>query len=450
VPKEKTAKKPEEKPANGEKKLEDGEDGSEQELEEGEELEDGEVTDGDEKRPEESEPKPVCRFYTRGQCTWGVSCRFLHPGVTDKGNYNMFDSMVRPVPMPQQQLPMPPFGGPAHFQDYRNDRPPIHHLPPPHHGPPFHGPPGAARPPPGGDNESAWERGLRHAKEMMRKANKRKEQDMDFEDKKMNLSATQEELEKDNYYTRDRASPVESSPPPYGRAPVGAGPYSPPNKFARMAYDDGRSIRYRELPAHRMPHYEDDDLRKRHMGARGSGREVIVQKADEWSDPWSRVPGGGRRSSDRHERRGSRRDRSYSNDSTYSSSRLVFFSVFCFYNFGFWYEIPKIKISNAKKPRNLKILNFRDSITTLSFLLSNSGVLHSSSRSSSSSDSDSSSRSRRRRRYDSHRSKDYEKERGKDRIPRRPARSRSRSESPVTKRRGAYSPGKKFSPFLTV
>ena len=41
----------------------------------------------------------------------------------------------------------------------------------------------------------------------MRKANKRKEQDMDFEDKKMNLSLSQEELEKDNYYTRDKASP---------------------------------------------------------------------------------------------------------------------------------------------------------------------------------------------------------------------------------------------------
>ena len=70
-------------------------------MEEGEELEDGEVTDGDEKRPEENEPKPVCRFYTRGQCTWGVSCRFLHPGVTDKGNYTMFD-MVRPIPVAHQ------------------------------------------------------------------------------------------------------------------------------------------------------------------------------------------------------------------------------------------------------------------------------------------------------------------------------------------------------------
>lgn len=54
--------------------------------------------------------------------------------------------------------------------------------------------------------ESAWERGLRTAKEMLRKSIKRKEQDIDFEEKKMNLSLTQEELDKENGY--------------YGRAPT--------------------------------------------------------------------------------------------------------------------------------------------------------------------------------------------------------------------------------------
>lgn len=53
-----------------------------------EELEEGEVTDEDEVRPEETEPRPVCRFFSRGQCTWGASCRFLHPGVTDKGQFS--------------------------------------------------------------------------------------------------------------------------------------------------------------------------------------------------------------------------------------------------------------------------------------------------------------------------------------------------------------------------
>lgn len=121
-----------------------------------------------------------------------MSCRFLHPGTTDKGNYTMFD-MVRPIPIPQSVPIMPP------AYDYRNERPPIHHMPP--HAP--YG--GHPRVPPVADSESAWERGLRTAKEMMRKANKRKEQDIDFDEKKMNLSGPPDEIEKDPYYVR--ASP---------------------------------------------------------------------------------------------------------------------------------------------------------------------------------------------------------------------------------------------------
>lgn len=172
-------------------KQQDAKPKSDAELESGEELEDGEVTDGDDKRPEESEPKATCRFFARGQCTWGMSCRFLHPGTTDKGNYTMFD-MVRPIPIPQSVPIMPP------AYDYRTERPPIHHMPP-------HAPYGHPRVPPVADPESAWERGLRTAKEMMRKANKRKEQDIDFDEKKMNLSGPPDEIEKDPYYVR--ASP---------------------------------------------------------------------------------------------------------------------------------------------------------------------------------------------------------------------------------------------------
>lgn len=172
---------------------EDGEQNSDDGAapESGEELEDGEVTDGDEKRPEESEPKAVCRFYTRGQCTWGMSCRFLHPGTTDKGNYTMFD-MIRPVPV--QNAPMPVY-------DYRNERP--NHFIPPHAAPHFAG--GRVPPAALADSESSWERGLRAAKEMMKKATKRKEQDIDFEEKKMNLSGPPDEIERDPYYAR--ASP---------------------------------------------------------------------------------------------------------------------------------------------------------------------------------------------------------------------------------------------------
>lgn len=63
---------------------------------------------------------------------------------------------------------------------------------------------GRPEPPP---MESAWERGLRTAKEMLRKSLKRKEQDTDFEEKKMNLTLTQEEFDKENGYYLRPASP---------------------------------------------------------------------------------------------------------------------------------------------------------------------------------------------------------------------------------------------------
>ena len=51
-----------------------------------EELEEGEVSDEDEEaRKERLKPQPVCRFYSKGACTWGSSCRFIHPGVLDTG-----------------------------------------------------------------------------------------------------------------------------------------------------------------------------------------------------------------------------------------------------------------------------------------------------------------------------------------------------------------------------
>lgn len=53
-------------------------------------------------------------------------------------------------------------------------------------------------------------------RQMMRKSTKRKETDMDFEEKKMNLSIGQDEIDKENdYYTR-AASPIDE-PDPWGR-----------------------------------------------------------------------------------------------------------------------------------------------------------------------------------------------------------------------------------------
>ena len=106
--------------------------------------------------------------------------------------------------------------------------------------------------------------------------------------------------------------------------PVRGGPsYSPPAKFARTAafYEQedqyGRMPRsYRELPPHRMPHYEDEEIGKRRPNR--PTREVIVEKAsDDWNDPWMRKKSPGRGGSNKG-RKG--RERSYSSNSSYSSS----------------------------------------------------------------------------------------------------------------------------------
>ena len=50
---------------------------SENEVEEGEELEEGEVSsEEDVGKHARMEPRPVCRFYSKGNCTWGNNCRY--------------------------------------------------------------------------------------------------------------------------------------------------------------------------------------------------------------------------------------------------------------------------------------------------------------------------------------------------------------------------------------
>lgn len=33
-----------------------------------------------------SQPPTICRFFMRGSCTWGNSCRYIHPAPPDKGS----------------------------------------------------------------------------------------------------------------------------------------------------------------------------------------------------------------------------------------------------------------------------------------------------------------------------------------------------------------------------
>ncbi|ESO03333.1 hypothetical protein HELRODRAFT_173620 [Helobdella robusta] len=104
-------------------------------VDDGSHSSDGELADDDCEEGEIKEPgakKPfsreLCRFFSRGSCTWGINCRFLHPGVNDKGNYTMHERLGKRMPPPPRLSEIA--------------------------------------------GESAWERGLRHAKDFRSKKKK--------------------------------------------------------------------------------------------------------------------------------------------------------------------------------------------------------------------------------------------------------------------------------------
>ncbi|XP_065349295.1 zinc finger CCCH domain-containing protein 18-like isoform X1 [Cloeon dipterum] len=275
-------------------------------------LEEGECTDGEDARPEE-ESKPVCRFYNRGQCTWGANCRFVHPGVTDKGNYTMFD-MVRPLV---------PTNGPPGADPFFDRQFPGYGPSDPVDGPPL---------------ESAWERGLRHAKEMMKKATRRKETDQDFEEKKMNLGLGQEDLDKENDFYIRQASPLHrfEDEEKYGhsyRRPSREDEYYAQESWKRTQDTSRRQIenlykerQNREFRESMRGKGERSARRSRDSSSspgshhsRGhhsskykeKQRKPTKQKADEWSDPWMRQKSPTRKDGWK---------RSHSSESSYSSS----------------------------------------------------------------------------------------------------------------------------------
>ncbi|XP_059527872.1 zinc finger CCCH domain-containing protein 18-like [Myotis daubentonii] len=170
-------------------------------------LEEGEVKDPSDRKVR---PRPTCRFFmkdvvtplstllppisnskpfrdqVKGNCTWGMNCRFIHPGVNDKGNYSL-TTKAEPFPPkgaprlgPHPLMPANPWGGPV-----------VDGMLPP--------------PPPEPHTESAWERGLRRAKEVLKKATIRKEQEPDFEEKRFTVTIGEDEREfdKENAVFRD-------------------------------------------------------------------------------------------------------------------------------------------------------------------------------------------------------------------------------------------------------
>lgn len=307
------------------------------ELDDDEDCEEGEIREPGTRKPF---IPPICRFFTRGACTWGNNCRFIHPGVNDKGNYRMIERPeFGPATYGQGSGPWQGPGEKPAAEEIEEEE-----LPPPPPMPP--------------KVETAWERGLRHAKEQLKKANMRKEQETDFEQKRLNLSVEEEfeinkendrykNLHKDPYYDQyddeyyDKL-PSKRSPSPIGwqrgqyenfevrwtREPEWAPPpvhhyqrerEHPPQKFMRDPFPERHPPeRFERKPAsHRHKPWVEEPAPPRET------RDAPVHRhtADVWHDPWRRSKSPKKKArGSRSRSRGRRRSRrSYSYSSSFSS-----------------------------------------------------------------------------------------------------------------------------------
>nr|XP_008507093.1 PREDICTED: zinc finger CCCH domain-containing protein 18 [Equus przewalskii] len=290
-------------------------------------LEEGEVKDPSDRKVR---PRPTCRFFmkdvvtplstllppisnsipfrgqVKGNCTWGMNCRFIHPGVNDKGNYSLI-TKAEPFPPngapplgPHPLMPANPWGGPI-----------VDEILPP--------------PPPEPPTESAWERGLRHAKEVLKKATIRKEQEPDFEEKRFTVTIGEDEREFDkeneafrdwNYrITRDvRDTALEPYADPYYDYEIErfwrGGQYEnfrvqytetePYHNYRERERERERENRQREREREKLLSFADTRKRRHEEKARCCSRQAEppkkevasagpqVKRADEWKDPWRR------------------------------------------------------------------------------------------------------------------------------------------------------------------
>lgn len=265
----------------------------------------------------------LCKYYQRGKCTWGRTCKFLHPGVNDTGNYNFLEFQDPNAKVFQQQS----VDQAEAEQQAAADREAMKETEPP--------------------TETAWERGLRQAREMKEKARLRKlaaKEAGSFKDKQMNLSLKEfeDEVENDERYMNVEKPPnfeddededlhlfAQSGRMKSDRSSGNGSVYKPTDanrdQYVSRQYDDSR----RSSSGH-YTDYRSNNNNNRHASNdyrndnRGSGGNTGYRggagrggKADEWHDPWDR-------SRQQNAKKGGivqRRDRSRSYSSSDSDSR---------------------------------------------------------------------------------------------------------------------------------
>ncbi|GBL90679.1 hypothetical protein AVEN_219347-1 [Araneus ventricosus] len=285
--------------------IEDGEDDGE--CSDDEDLEEGEVKDENETV---TKARQVCRFFNRGQCFYGIQCRFLHLNNGMKGNYNMFSSPTpprsyEPAHMGNMMVPPSQHG--------------IIHRSAPRSGPDFMPVP-PLLPAPVEQPESAWEKGLKEAKLLLKKASQRKEEP-DFEEKRLTLSSADrntqlndKENDKFGYKKKNREDLYKYGDPAYNRTHFGSRYENFEIRYTNV--DRGMRSRRRAHGERRFNQREDNTGHWRN-GDRMENMEKI--RAETFFDPWRRSKSPKHRRSKDRERSRSFGGSPFSSVSSYSS-----------------------------------------------------------------------------------------------------------------------------------
>lgn len=218
---------------------------------------------------EDPQSMGVCRFYLRGTCTWGRDCKYIHPRET-RGD------MAPPAQSSSSELTWSTGGSPrVRTRSRDRGRPPresVHsRVKYPNVGSVGVQEAAVVR---SGAQESAWERGLRQARELVMKASKKRKEEPDFEKKRLIL-VPNEEIERPR--TTD-----DDSDDSHGVRFRDRVSHSPPIERSVTARGGALSVSMRvDGPTRRTRRYFDEPVNANDVPLGGGGRFRMEKGADE-------------------------------------------------------------------------------------------------------------------------------------------------------------------------
>lgn len=226
-------------------------------LEEGQIEDDEEVKKASPKLPSPGRfiPRTLCKYYKNGLCRWGSTCRFLHPGVNDQGipsdvqptwnatagNYvmhrppGMYPNAFGKAPPPMECINVPVMPAPVVDMSLLSTVGHSEIVAVPVAGAIYPEEMPVRR-------ESAWEKGLRRAKEIKEAGARRRREDADFEKKKLSMRITETVHDESNF------EPVPAYPGEKTYDELNIDDYGKSVDYPEHRHRDERRSRYSRTP----------------------------------------------------------------------------------------------------------------------------------------------------------------------------------------------------------